>query len=358
MKVFHLIARVNRGGTANWIENLVIGLRNLGHTVELFAGVVEANEIEHRCFTELEGRRMESLKRTPSIFSDFRAIVEFRKILKAENPEVLNTHTAKAGLIGRIAAIGLPVKTVHTFHGHVLYGYFNPISSRIFLSIERILAALTDVFIAVGEKVKSELIEARIGNPDIYISISPAVRKLTKISEHVAREKLDLPQNQFTVGWLGRFAQIKRPDKLIEIALRNPGINFIMGGEGELLTQIKEISPKNVFFTGWANPEVFWSACNIAILTSDNEGLPTSLIEAGSFGLPIITTNVGSASEIVKDKESGFVIENIEDADSFIRNLSADGNLRRKMGTNSQDYCLTKFNLDLFIQSHISAYKM
>jgi glycosyltransferase involved in cell wall biosynthesis len=358
MKVFHLIARVNRGGTANWISNLFSGLRAQGHEVELFAGFVENNEIEDSCFSELNGRRIKSLKRSLSALSDALAVIEFRKILKKEKPDILNTHTAKAGVIGRIASIGLPVKTVHTFHGHVLYGYFNPIQVKIYLLIERFMALFTDVFIAVGEKVKIELISAGIGKPDKYIVISPAIPSAIKIDEAVARVKLKLPNDQITVGWLGRFVQIKRPDRLIDLARRNPNINFVMGGEGELLSEIENTAPSNVYFVGWVNPLDFWSACNLAILTSDNEGLPTSLIEAGLLGLPIITLNVGSASEIVDNFRSGFVIEDLVEADALIQNLASNRSLMLEMGANSQNYCLSKFNLEIFIKRNLAAYRM
>ena len=136
MKIVQVIARVNQGGTAKWLETLVIGLREKGHQVHLLAGSVEENENEDPCFVNLDGIRVPGLGRSVSILGDLKAIITIRKMLKEVKPDVLNTHTAKAGAIGRIAAIGLGIRVVHTFHGHLLYGYFSKRKTQIIIFIE------------------------------------------------------------------------------------------------------------------------------------------------------------------------------------------------------------------------------
>jgi glycosyltransferase involved in cell wall biosynthesis len=356
MKSFQLIARVNRGGTAVWIDNLVSGLRKLGHDVELFAGEVEENEVEDDCFNLLGGRRINNLRKSISLIDDIKSIFEFRKVLKTGKPDVLNTHTAKAGLIGRVAAIGLPIRVVHTYHGHVLYGYFPKHKLWSYTIIEKVLSRFTDKFVAVGYKVKTELLDAGIGKPDQYLVIYPGVEKLDIIDERVARSELKAPLQGILVGWLGRFTRIKRPDRFLELARKNPNTTFIMGGEGELLSECKNLATKNVIFPGWVSPEIFWSACDLAVLTSDNEGLPTALIEAGFASVPILTPNVGSAAEIVSNQVSGIVINEFKELDLVFQKLIRNKVGLQKMGKNSFDFCVEKFSLQQFILSHINVY--
>jgi glycosyltransferase involved in cell wall biosynthesis len=357
MKIMHVIARMNKGGTARWIETLTIGLREQNHEVILLAGNVGENEEEDPSFMNLNGIRVDGLGRSISLIRDLKAIISVRKIIKTQSPQLINTHTAKAGVIGRIASLGLEVKVVHTFHGHLLYGYFSKPVTNLIIILERILSLMTDFYISVGEKVRDELVAAHIGNAFKFEVIYPGIKLSEVKSKEVVREKYSLNAHDFVVGWLGRLVPIKRPDILEEIANYLPEAKFLVGGSGESSKTLQTNAPKNIVFVGWVNPEEFWPACDIALLTSDNEGLPTSLVEAAQVGLPIVARNVGSVREVFEDNSGGFLFSDAKGAVQKISILIENKRIRDEFGINSQNYALLQFSQKKFIEKHVNLYK-
>lgn len=360
MRVVHVIARFNQGGTATWLVNLTEGQRSQGDAVWLIAGNVQAGEVEDSRFESLGGIRLDNLGRSVSPINDFLSIIRLRKYIREINPEVINTHTAKAGLVGRIAAYSLGSKRpriVHTYHGHVLYGYFHPVSSYIFKLIEIALAQVTDLILVSGIRVKKELLEARIGSDSQYISLKPGVEQVELLNKNDARDKLKLPIDATVVGWLGRISQIKRPDRVIELAHELPQFIFLVGGDGELLQKIKESAPPNVRFVGWTTPSLLWSASDIALLTSDNEAQPISLIEAASLSLPLIGEDVGSVSEVIQSGKSGYLTSDFKERVDALMTLGSDPGLRKDMGEMAFVDFKTLFSLNQFIEAHRNAYQ-
>lgn len=356
MKIVHLIARLNKGGTANWLRILIEGTRANGIEVFLFAGHVGSNEQEDEAFASLNARRLKSLGRNRSVFADFKTILQFRKVLKQIKPDILNTHTGKAGLIGRVAAVGLPIKVIHTFHGHLLYGYFSRITTKAIISIEKVLAYFTDSYIAVGNAVRDELIEVGIGNLEEFRVIHPGISDEPRMEKSDARRIFGLEKTGVVIGWLGRLTHIKRPDRLIEIAVSNPNVTFIAGGDGELMEILKSSAPENLKFLGWVNSGSFWSACDIAILTSDNEGLPTSLVEASFGNLPLIASRVGSVEDIVSEGCNGFTFHTLIEAQEFIEVLCNNPEKRIQMGQKSRELSLNEYGIDNFLERHFKIY--
>lgn len=356
MKIVQIIARVNQGGTAKWLENLVIGLRGRGHEVYLLAGSVEDNEKEDPCFVNLEGIRVLGLGRSVSVLGDLKAILTIRKMLKDVKPDVLNTHTAKAGAIGRIAAIGLGIRVIHTFHGHLLYGYFSKLKTRIIIVIESTLGLFSTAFISVGAQVRDDLIQAGIGKTSKFTVIAPGISTPNFVDRKIARSKFGINGDELVVGWLGRVEKIKRPDRVVELALKLPRNLFLIGGEGSLLPAISEQRPENLELVGWSTPENFWPAVDIALLTSDNEGLPTALIEAGLAGIPTVTLNAGSVAEIVITGVNGFVVSSLEEAAKSLESLNANPELRNKLGIQARELAIKKFGVERFIDQHLLVY--
>jgi glycosyltransferase involved in cell wall biosynthesis len=356
MKVIQIIARMNQGGTSRWIENLVIGLRKNGHTVILLSGNVESNEIEDPIFIGLGGIRVEGLGRSVSLMGDLKSIFKIRSVIKSEKPDLINTHTAKAGSIGRIAAIGLKTKVVHTFHGHLLYGYFSPFKTKLIIVIEKFLALISDSLIAVGQKTKIELVGVGVAKSEKMFSIAPAVKKEPNSSARSLRQNLEIEDSEFVVGWLGRLTQIKRPDRVIELANALPTISFLIGGEGELQQTLERNLPPNVRLIGWVKPFDFWPNCDAALLTSDNEGMPTALIEAALCGIPIVAENVGSVSEIVHPGVNGYLVSNFEERLSALVELQEDSLKRQKLGAGSLESSEENFSVEKFISEHESIY--
>lgn len=357
MKVFHIIARYNKGGTARWLNVLIPRLERLGCNVTIFAGNVKNNEIEDENFIKLNGRRLDSLARQVSPLKDLSTIWKFRRILKVEKPDILNTHTAKAGLVGRVASIGLGIKVVHTFHGHTFYGYFKRPVTQIYLIIERVLSRFTDAYIVNGERVMGELISNKIANPLKFNLIYPGIESFDLSSRTESRQFLHINENEFVVGWLARFAKVKRPDRLIEISKKLPYITFAVGGVGELkYLFVTNKLPKNVKYLGWIDPKLFWPACDLALLTSDNEAAPIALIEAAYAGIPIVAEDVGSVSEVFEDGSGGILVHNLEERIAAIEKLALNREAVKIMGQNAQIYALKKFSIEKFIDEHLRVY--
>jgi len=355
--IVQIIARVNRGGTANWLRVLAQGLKANGDKVYLIAGNVDSNELEDPVFNELNGIRVPNLGRSVSIISDFKAITQIRKLVKELKPEIVNTHTAKAGVLGRIACIGLSSKVVHTYHGHLLYGYFSVFKTKLIILIERILTISTDAYISVGSKVKDDLIKNGIGNFSKFKVIFPAVEKPQIVGQKVARDFLGISPDLKVIGWMGRLTSIKRPERILELAKQFPQVTFLIAGFGELDQEMKLAAGSNVKFVGWIKPFIFWQACDVALLTSDNEGVPTSLIEAAVCGLPIVAENVGSVSDIFEPNIGGYLVNNVESRKEALNKLISDPNFAKQMGESAKEYSDERFSIGKFVKDHIELYE-
>lgn len=329
----------------------------MGHSVFLVAGNVETEETEDEIFREFDGIRIDSLGRTVSPFKDFRAIKQLRKVLKLLQPDVLNTHTFKAGLIGRISSIGLPIRVIHTYHGHLLYGYFSPLKVKIYVGLERFLGLLTDAFIVVGNNVKNDLFDLGIGRTKGFSIIYPAVRMIAFSDKSVLREKYNLGNDEFVVGWLGRLTAIKRPELFLELATKNPNFRFLMGGDGDLRDTVMGGLPKNVTYVGWVKPGEFWPACDIGAITSANEGLPTSIVEAQLAGIPSVGFHVGSLDEVILNDKTGFLVTNMEDFSERLVALDSEPSEVIRLGLESQKFSQLKFDPKTFISKHIKIYE-
>ncbi len=322
-----------------------------GHNLLLYAGSVADGEAEDSRFAQLGGKRLHMDSRNLAILSDLMAIRSFRKVLKHEKPDILNTHTAKAGMIGRMAAIGLPVKTVHTFHGHVLFGYLSRTQRYLYVRLEEFLNLFTDAYVIVGQRTMHDLLAAGIGTADKMSVIYPYVE-----SAALLKIKPRSPENFVTVGWLGRVTAIKRPDRLVKIASRLPSINFVVGGNGDLFARYSAIKLPNIKWLGWTSADDFWTECDIALLTSDNEGVPTSLIEAALSGIPIVATNVGGVEEVFIDGEGGYLAESDQDFAKLISLLANDSSTRIAMGDSARTFAVKRFGLEEFVNSHSRIY--
>lgn len=331
-------------------------MRLQGHSVSLYAGNVGPNEVEAEVFDDLNGNRIDSLSRTVSPIKDFKAVFELRKTLKSVNADVINTHTFKAGLIGRLANMGLPTKVVHTYHGHLLYGYLSPMKSKIYIILERILGSLTDVFIAVGRNVQSELLNQGIGSTKKFRVIYPAIRELIFTNGATLRKMYGFAEEDFVIGWLGRFTSIKQPSLFLELAVMNPGLKFLIGGDGELKNDLLVNLPVNVSYVGWVKPEDFWPACNVGVLTSANEGLPTSVIEAQQAAIPSVAFNVGSVSEVIISDFTGYLVKDLNEFCEKIISLKENSELADRLGLQAKEYSRTHFNKDIFIDKHLELY--
>jgi len=352
LRVLHIIARFNLGGTATWISNLSTGLKSAGHEVLLITGDVGRDEIEDPRVGGINTIRIKSWGRKLSVFQDVRAFLRIRKEILRLKPDVVNTHTSKAGVLGRLANASLFSRRsplVHTIHGHLFAGYFPRPVVEVIAKVEKILSRLTDVMLFAGEKVRQDCINFGIDKQKSSKVVMPGVSFFSK--PRIQSERI-------TIGWLARLAKVKRPDRVLELAQRLPQFDFLIGGDGQLRSVLEAGAPLNCKFVGWIGPEEFWKSCDIALLTSDNEALPISLIEAQLSGIPCVTTPAGSATEVVLDGENGLVAKdfNVSSLADLIRKLTRDKNLRETLGNQGKKRSSEIFSPARQLSDHILAY--
>lgn len=364
MKVLHVIARVNLGGTARWLETLTAEQTAAGQEVVVATGHVQGDEVEDPGADTMPLVRLDRLGRAVSPFDDLVALRELRDLIGDLRPDVVNTHTAKAGMVGRAAALSLGRRRpalVHTVHGHLLKGYFSGLAVRGISLSERFMAAASDLVLAAGQKVRDDLVTARIVSPDKVVVVRPGVRDFPRTDRDIARTELgiaDLAGDRPVAGWLARVVRVKRPDRLAGAAALAPGVDFIAGGDGGLRPGLDEHAPANLRTLGWVDPPTFWSACDLAVLTSDNEAMPYSLVEAALAGLPTVTTNAGSASEVVVDGVTGLVVPlSGEAVAEGVRQLVADPEAMALMGTAARQRALSEFSPERMLAEHTAAYE-
>jgi glycosyltransferase involved in cell wall biosynthesis len=281
---------------------------------------------------------------------------------------VIHTHTAKAGVLGRLASLlaGRGAVRVHTFHGHLLHGYFNSTIIQIVILIEKFFAARTSVLIAIGSKVRDDLVAAGIGDKDKFRVFFPGLPEPKIIPKELAQRTIGINSEALYITFVGRLTQIKRPDRLLDVAMeikrRVADVRFLVAGEGELFESSKQRCLQeqlNVTFFGWRNDiDQIFAASDIAILTSDNEGIPLTLIQAAQAALPIVATSVGSISDIVINESSGYLTSmNAGDMADAIEKLVRDPQLRKMMGEAGKARATQYFSLDRMLKDHADLYR-
>jgi len=352
VKVLHVIARMNVGGTARYVGDLVANIPDSA----LVTGYVQGSEIEDPVVNNLTTFRLPHMGRKISPFNDFRAWLELRRIIREIKPQIVHTHTFKAGLIGRL--VGGNHKRVHTFHGHLFDDQsFSPIEKGVITITERCLARKTDLLISVGEKVGQELRGAGIGVTKQWASIAPGVQALATIGKAEARKILGLKPDTFLVGWMARMTGVKNPLLALDVAKKMPDVQFVMAGGGDLLELVAKSAPANVAVIGWTDASLFWSAVDCALSTSDNEGMPIALIEAQLAGLPAVVTDVGSNSEVVQNNFTGFVTKkNISSLAIALQKIIGDQDLHEFMSDAASTLSSKKFDAHLALGTHLEIY--
>ncbi len=369
IKVVQIIARMNVGGPAVIVADLMRGLDPAKFEQTLITGYCADNEADYleTVATDVKATRIGGLGRSISLAADAKAFFALVALIKRERPDVIHTHTAKAGVLGRLAAIlaGGKAVRIHTFHGHLLHGYFACWKVKLVIKIEKFLATKTDYLIAVGNQVKDDLLAAGIGRPEQFKTFFPGLPDPVAGTFEESRNALGLDLEKTYCTFVGRLTQIKRPDRLLDVAkacvARGLDLHFLVAGEGELFeTSQKRAIDENlpVTFLGWRKDiDQLFAASDIAILTSDNEGIPLTLIQAAQAGLPIVATNVGSIKDIVIDGETGFLTSTQAGAmASALSALVTDIDLRDNLGMAGRAHAKKYFSLAKSLQDHSDLY--
>jgi glycosyltransferase involved in cell wall biosynthesis len=342
VKILRIITRLNVGGPAKHVTILTRDLNDRDWHSLLVAGRVgpfEGSVVEHTRQQGVEPILINELVRPTHPINDVIAFLKLLLLILREKPDIVHTHTSKAGAVGRLAAIICQVPVVvHTFHGHVFHAYFHSIPTLLFQSIERLLARFTDVLIALGENQKKELVGFRIAEED-KIQVVPLGLELgpflNATAEGKLRRELGFDSSTPLVGIVGRLAPVKGHMIFLNAAARILGrrrdIHFVIVGDGELRAELEQYTAglditDNVHFIGFRFdlPEI-QRDLDVVALSSHNEGLPVALIEAMASERPVVATRVGGVSDLVTDGVTGILVPPADDealADAILLALS------------------------------------
>jgi glycosyltransferase involved in cell wall biosynthesis len=316
----------------------------------------------------LEAIQLDGLGRKVNPRADFLILFRLIKEIREFKPDIIHTHTAKAGVLGSLEYIFSfhPSKRVHTFHGHLLSGYFDPLVTKLVILVEKILALKTNILVSVGGKVRDELLAKKIGKLSKYRIFPPGVALKELVSRESALKILGLESNFIYISFIGRVTQIKRPDRLLDmveiVTKQNKNVRFLVAGGGDMLEECKKSAHERslpVLFLEWRSDiENILSISDIVVLTSDNEGTPISLIQAGLAGKPTVSTNVGSVKEIVLDGKTGFITElTPESLATAISSLADNDVLRKNFGSAASVHTHENYGVDRLVKDHSQLYK-
>jgi glycosyltransferase involved in cell wall biosynthesis len=372
IQVIRVIARLNMGGPALHVAYLSAGLRARGYETQLVAGEVSRGEESMAFVAEAEGvpvTTLAHLHREISPARDLLATFRLARILRERRPHILHTHTAKAGAIGRLAVLlagrARPPVVVHTFHGHVLRGYFGRVRAGAFRLVERLLARVADALIAVSPEVRDDLVALKVAPASKFTVIRLGIRLDERLSGRGAREEtrraLGIAGDRFAVGWIGRMTAVKRADDVLRAfaLLRERGVDacLCMVGDGPDHDGAEQLAGelgivRDCLFTGYQEDVgAFFSAFDVFVLPSANEGTPVTAIEALAGGCPVVATRVGGVPDVVRDGEDGFLVDPgaVGDLADRLARLAADPALRARMGAAGRERVVARYSVDRLI---------
>ena len=335
IRICRVIARINGGGTAVHLQNLAANLDRSRYVQVTICGRVSPGEIDVSDDLRKAGLDIISfpslqreIRLVPDLITLYRLIAFFREW----KPDIVETHTAKAGTLGRLAAriAGVPTR-IHVFHGHVFDGFFSVKRARTFLQLERWLATQTTRIIALGEHQRTDLLSRGVGVDSQVVSIPLGfdLQRFSSIPLFASRShptglrhELGISHgDRATVPVIGMIARLV-PTKAHEVFLdaaqlvleEIPGARFVIVGDGNQRSRLEALAnqllPHNSFkFLGWrTDTPALFSEIDLVMHTSDSEGMPVSIIEALASGVPVVATNVGGIPDLIRDGVNGHVV--------------------------------------------------
>ena len=388
MRIARIITRLNIGGPSIQAATLTERLSARGHDTLLIHGSLGDGEGDMRYLLPPSARveYVPSLRREIAPASDTAALAKVSAILRDFRPHVVHTHMAKAGGIGRVAAAMYNrsvsaegrARLVHTYHGHVLEGYFGAVKTALFVGIERLLARRTDRIVAISPAIRDELLrEHRIGRDEQYrvVPLGFDLSALASIGDGArqsARAALGIPPDARVVATVGRLTAIKQHHLFLEtarlVADRDPSAIFLVTGDGELRGDLEETARQlglgdRVRFLGWRRDlPTIYGATDVFLLTSRNEGTPVALIESLAAGVPGVSTDVGGVRDVVCPSSSDPVgeVASFGDAAGLARSVAAllaDPGRRRSAGDRGRALMLARYGIDRLVDDLEALYR-
>ena len=377
IRVLRVITRLNIGGPSIQAIALSERLATRGFDTQLIHGRLGDGEGDMRYLVapSTRTRQLTSLRRPVSPLNDAVALARLLDTMRDWRPQIVHTHMAKAGTLARLAAAiynrtagrRARARVVHTYHGHVLEGYFSPAQTRVFIGIERTLARVTDRIVAISPSIRHELLaEHSIGGAGQY-AVVPLGFDLTGLasiddaSRRAARAALDVEAGAHVVSTVGRLTGIKQHRLFLEAAAmvsrRDPTALFLIAGDGELRTELEGAARTlgisgRVRFLGWRRDlETIYGATDVLLLTSRNEGTPVALIESLAAGVPGVSTDVGGVRDVIESEAIGLLAPSGDPQAlaAHVESLLNEPSRRRDMGERGRAHVMARYGIDRLV---------
>lgn len=390
IRVLRVIARLNVGGPAIHVALASAGLAKRGYETRLLTGSVGANEGDMAWFAKARGvtpEHVPGLGREIRADADLGALRHLLRVMREWKPHVVHTHTAKAGALGRAAAWWYsrsrpadapPLRVVHTFHGHVLTGYFGAAKTAVFRVLERRLAPRTHRLVVPSPRLADELAALGVGRREQY-AVVPLGFELQPFLDvpprdpaapHPFRDELGIPRDANVIGIVGRLTAVKNHRMFLTAASRLPRrtrrpLHFAVIGDGELRAELETFAREKgldglVHFAGWRTELApVYRELDAVALTSVNEGTPVSLIEAMASGRAVVSTAVGGVPDVVKDGETGLLVDPSRD-DLFavaMGRVAEDEELRLRLATAARADAAPRFRVERLLDDLDALYR-
>jgi glycosyltransferase involved in cell wall biosynthesis len=369
LRVIRIIARLNIGGPARHVTILDRGLRARGYDTLLVYGRTGADEgsLENLAGA-LPSHPIPELGRRIRPTSDLQAFIRLLRLIFARQPQIVHTHTAKAGVLGRLAAFlynctrrrRSRAVVIHTFHGHVLEGYFGPVGSRLATVAERALCRVTDCIVAISERQRTDLTRRfHLCRPE-KVAVVPLGLELDDLFQTTAgqaslRPGLGLDPDAIVIGSVGRLVPIKDLPLLVRafalVAAERDCVHLLIAGDGPEREHLAALGRSlgvstRLHLIGWCSDlQRLYASCDLVALTSINEGTPVALIEAMAAGLPVVATSVGGVPDVIEHGVTGMLVSAREPAAfaECLRSLISDETARRQMGQRARQRAAERF---------------
>jgi glycosyltransferase involved in cell wall biosynthesis len=382
IRIARVIARLNIGGPAIQAISLTRLLGDRGYSTRLVRGVEGSDEGNMDYLARelgVEPTLITSMRRDPGV-GDAAAFSALLRLLRRDRPSIVHTHAAKAGTLGRAAALAAFPRSrpilVHTFHGHSLTGYFSSRKARAFLAVERLLAPRTDALIAVSDEVRDDLVRLGVASAERFIvvplgfDLSPFLDDADRLERRTTvRAGWGIGPDEEVVTLVARLVPIKRVDRFLRVASllvsKRPGARFVVVGDGELRSELEASAPAHglgdrLTWAGFRRDmaDVYF-ASDVVMLTSDNEGTPVSLIEAQASAVPVVGTDVGGVRSAVRGGETGLLAGPDDEAGLARAALSLLGDhvLRAAYGAAGRSHAAAAYNIERLVDDHDRLYR-
>jgi len=381
IRVVRIIARLNIGGPAIQAITLTEQLAARGYATVLVRGREEPDEGNMDHLAEHLGVQpvlVDSMRRNPS-WRDIPALLALVRIIRRLRPQIVHTHAAKGGTLGRVAALlagggrRRPV-LIHTYHGHSLTGYFSPRTAAVYRRIEWFLAHFCKRLIAVSDEVRDELVTLAVASPSKFevvplgfdLSAFTVEADQRALSRDALRAELGIAPQARVLTLIARLVPIKRVDRFLRVAQALsdiPNLHFLIVGDGELREELRRSPEADALGARltWAGfrrdmPAVCF-ASDVVIQTSDNEGTPVSLIEAQAAGVPVVSTNVGGTASAVGTRRQLAAADDELGLAAAARSLLTDPELARAAGVAGRERVLSRFGLERLVSDIDALYQ-